>query len=58
MKGATDKAIAATVPVTNVYQWIGIELIGGAIFIAGIYGITKLLGKIGGAPAASSTHDA
>ena len=57
MKAATDKAIAATVPVTNVYQWIGIELIGGAIFIVGIYGINKLLGKIAGAPAASSTHD-
>jgi len=58
MKAATDKAMAATVPVTNVYQWIGIELIGGAIFIVGIYGINKLLGKIAGAPVASSTHDA
>ncbi|HZK84811.1 MAG TPA: hypothetical protein VFC58_09070 [Desulfosporosinus sp.] len=57
MKAATDKAIAATVPVTNVYQWIGIELIGGAIFIVGIYGITKLLAKIAGAPASASTHD-
>lgn len=46
MKAATDKAIAATVPVTNVYQWIAIELIGGGIFIVGIYGITKLLGKL------------
>ncbi len=52
MKAATDKAIAATVPVVNVYQWIAIELIGGAIFIAGIYGITKLLAKLAGAPAA------
>lgn len=58
MKAATDKAMAATVPVTNVYQWIAIELIGGAIFIVGIYGITKLLAKIAGAPtASSSTHD-
>lgn len=56
MKAATDKAMAATIPVTNVYQWIAIELIGGAIFIAAIYGITKLLGRIAGAPA-SSTHD-
>lgn len=58
MKAATDKAIAATVPVTNLYQWIGIELIGGSIFIVGIYGINKLLGKIAGAPTSSSTHDA
>jgi len=28
------------------------RLIGGAIFIAGIYGITKLLAKLAGAPAA------
>ncbi|OLN30971.1 hypothetical protein [Desulfosporosinus metallidurans] len=55
MKGATDKAIAATVPVTNVYQWIAIELIGGAIFIVGIYGITKLLAKLAGAPAPANT---
>jgi len=34
-----------------VNQWIGIELIGGACFIAGIYGIVKVLGKLAGAPA-------
>lgn len=46
MKGATDKAIASSVPVTNVYQWIGIELIGGACFVLGIYGILKFLAKL------------
>ena len=51
MKAATDKAVATTVPITNVNQWIGIELIGGACFIAGICGILKVLGKLAGAPA-------
>lgn len=51
MKSATDKAVAATVPVTNVYQWIGVELIVGLCFIAGIYGIAKLLAKVAQAPA-------
>jgi hypothetical protein len=46
MKGATDKAIAATVPVTNVYQWIAIELVVGSIFIVCIYGINKLVTKM------------
>lgn len=46
MKSATDKAVAATVPVTNVYQWIIIELIVGIIFIAGVHGINKLAAKI------------
>lgn len=34
------------------YYWIGIQVVVGAIFIAGIYGITKILGKLAGAPAA------
>ena len=55
MKGATDKAIVATVPVTNVYQWIAIELIGGAIFVVGIYGIAKLLAKLTGTPSPAHT---
>lgn len=46
MKGATDKAIAATVPVTNVYQWIAVELVVGVIFIVCIHGINKLATKI------------
>lgn len=53
MKAVTDKAVAATVPITNVNLWIGIELIGGACFIAGVYGIVKVLGKLAGAPAPS-----
>ncbi|AFM40113.1 hypothetical protein Desaci_1074 [Desulfosporosinus acidiphilus SJ4] len=54
MKGATDKAIAATVPVTNIYQWIAIELIVGTIFIICIYGINKLVTKI--AVSSASEH--
>lgn len=57
MKAATDKALAASVPVTNVYQWLGIELIGGAVIIAGLYGIAKLIEKIMGA-SAQATPDA
>lgn len=49
MKAATDKAVAATVHATSVYQLIGIELIGGACFIVGIYGISMLLAKLAGA---------
>lgn len=56
MKAATDKAMASTIPVTNVYQWMAIELIGGAIFIAGIYGITRLLAKIASAGAVSTVE--
>lgn len=51
VKVATDKAIAATVPITSVYQWMAVELIGGACFILGIYAINKLLAKLAGAPA-------
>lgn len=54
MKAATDKAVAATVPISNVNQWIGTELIGGACFIAGIYGIVKVLGMLAGAPASAN----
>lgn len=46
MKAATDKALAATVPVTNVYQWMGIELIGGSLFILGVYLIRKAVVKL------------
>ncbi|MBK5244975.1 MAG: hypothetical protein JJE18_08145 [Eubacteriaceae bacterium] len=56
MKAATDKAMASTIPVTNVYQWMAIELIGGAILIAGVYGIFKLVAKILGAGAVSTVE--
>lgn len=52
VKAATDKAVAASVPVTNVFTWIGVELIGGGIIILAIIGIGKLIGKIMGASAA------
>lgn len=54
MKAATDKAIAATVPHVNVFEWIGIELIGGGIFIVAIYGINKLVTKLAIAAAAKN----
>ncbi|AET66510.1 hypothetical protein Desor_0829 [Desulfosporosinus orientis DSM 765] len=54
MKEATEKAIAATVPTVNVFQWIGIELVVGSIFIVGIYGIGQLLAKLAGAPPANT----
>lgn len=57
MKAALDKVVAASVPVTNVYQWMGIELIGGGLFIIGIYGIGKVLAKLPGAQAATHGHE-
>ena len=57
MKVATDKAVAATVPITNVYQWMGIELIGGGLFIIGIYGIGKVLAKVAGKHAPAPGHE-
>ena len=56
VKAATDSAIAATVPITNIYQWMAIELIGGAFFIISIIGIGKLLAKIIGSPAHNNTE--
>lgn len=57
MKAATDKVLAATVPITNVYQWMGIELIGGGLFIVGIFLIGKVLAKLPGAHAAHGHED-
>ncbi|OLN30185.1 hypothetical protein [Desulfosporosinus metallidurans] len=57
MKAATDKALATTIPITNVYQWMGIELIGGGLFIVGIFLIGKVLAKLPGAHAAAHGHD-
>lgn len=36
-------AIAKLSPESNVYVWMGIELIGGGIFIAGVIGIVKIM---------------
>jgi hypothetical protein len=36
--------VAVKAPEPNVYVWMGVELIGGAIFIAAILGIMKIMG--------------
>jgi hypothetical protein len=35
--------VAAKGPEPNVFVWMGVELIGGAIFIAAIMGIMKIM---------------
>ncbi|MGO9138039.1 MAG: hypothetical protein ACLP9S_16815 [Syntrophales bacterium] len=37
-------AVAANAPAPNVLVWMGVELVGGAIFIAAILGIVKIMG--------------
>lgn len=49
INAATAKATAATVPITNIYQWMGIYLIVGGLFIAAIYGMNLIMAKIVGA---------
>jgi hypothetical protein len=36
--------LAATTPAPNVFQWMGVEIVGGGLFIAGILCIMKILG--------------
>jgi hypothetical protein len=36
-------AVAAKAPDPNVFSWMGVEVVGGALFIAGILGIVKIL---------------
>jgi hypothetical protein len=42
----TVSALAIKTPSPNPYIWMGVELIGGGLFIAGIIGILKLLGAL------------
>jgi hypothetical protein len=44
--------VAVKAPEPNVYVWMGVELIGGAIFIAAILGIVKILGSLAAKKAA------
>jgi len=37
-------AVAAKTPAPNVFVWMGVEVVGGAIFIAAILGIMKIMG--------------
>jgi hypothetical protein len=39
-------AVAAKAPNPNVFSWMGVEVVGGALFIAGILGIVKILGAL------------
>lgn len=59
LQAALDKVITAMVPTTNVLQWVGIELIGGAAIIACMHGIAKLVQAImmaGSASGQSADH--
>ncbi|MGA2781278.1 MAG: hypothetical protein ABSF13_05080 [Smithella sp.] len=44
--------VAAKAPEPNVFVWMGVEVIGGAIFIAAILGIIKILGALAAKKAA------
>jgi hypothetical protein len=37
-------AVAYKTPDQDIFSWMGVEVIGGALFIAGILGIIKILG--------------
>jgi uncharacterized membrane protein len=39
-------AVAAKGPAPDVFAWMGVELVGGAIFIAAILGIVKISGAL------------
>jgi len=39
-------AVAAKAPNPNVFSWMGVEVVCGAIFIAAILGIMKILGSL------------
>jgi hypothetical protein len=39
-------AVAAKALDPNVFSWMGVEVVGGALFIAGILGIVKILGAL------------
>jgi hypothetical protein len=45
-------AVAAKAPNPNVFSWMGVEVVGGAIFIAAILGIMKILGSLAARKAA------
>jgi len=38
--------LAAMTPAPNVFQWMGVEIVGGGLFIAGILCIMKILGAM------------
>ena len=45
-------AVAAKSPEPNVFAWMGVEVVGGAIFIAAILGIMKIMGSLAAKKAA------
>ncbi len=52
MKGATDKALASVIPVTNVFEWMMICVVGGGLIILALHYGGILVGKILGAGSA------
>jgi hypothetical protein len=38
--------VAAKGPAPDVFAWMGVEVVGGVIFIAAILGIMKILGSL------------
>ncbi len=45
-------AVAAKTPAPNVLVWMGVEVVGGAIVIAAVLGIVKILGSLAAKKAA------
>jgi hypothetical protein len=45
-------AVAAKGPAPNVFVWMGVEVVGGALVIAAILGITKIMGSLAAKKAA------
>jgi hypothetical protein len=45
-------AVAAKTPAPNVFVWMGVEVVGGAIVIAAVLGIMKILGSLAAKKAA------
>jgi len=39
-------ALAAKTPEPNIFEWMGVEVVGGALFIAGILVIMKIMGSL------------
>ncbi len=57
MQGATGKALEAVVPVTNVFEWMAICLLGGTVIILILHYGGVLVGRILGAkPAPPAQH--
>jgi hypothetical protein len=45
-------AVAAKTPAPNAFVWMGVEVVGGALVIAAVLGIVKILGSLAAKKAA------